>query len=124
MLIVLQGWIWIGIPVQIDSEWIHPQPTGTASQKAVPTDAAEAATPLPFGLRSFDSRLLIRASFMPNAMPIAGAAAAAIWMAGIAIIVWRSICAFVALSRMVHALPGAKVEWQNELSALCAKQKM
>src|SRR5438094_5279759 len=57
MLIVFQGWIWIGIPVQVDPAWIHPQPTGTASQKAVPTDAAEAGTPL-----HADSRLLMRAS--------------------------------------------------------------
>src|SRR5262249_39729828 len=51
-------------------------------------------------------------------------AAAAIWMAGIAIVLGRSIGALVALSRMVEALPRATAAWQNELSALCVKLKI
>jgi beta-lactamase regulating signal transducer with metallopeptidase domain len=122
MLIVLQGWIWIGIPVQIDPAWIDPawidlQPIGIPVQKDAPIDAAGGATPLPL-----DSRLIFAAGSMSHVVPMAGSAAAAIWMAGIAVILWRSICAFVALSRMVHALPRAPAEWQNELSALCCKQ--
>src|SRR5256885_1803966 len=113
ILIVLQGWIWIGIPVEldnvaqidpawfdsgwIDSTWAHPQPTGIPSQQATPIDAAEGATPLPF-----HSALPIAASSMPDIMPMAGAAASAIWIAGIAIILGRSIYGIVTLSRMVQ----------------------
>jgi beta-lactamase regulating signal transducer with metallopeptidase domain len=61
---------------------------------------------------------------MPDVMLMAGAAASAIWIAGIAALLWRSICGFVALSRMVQALPRAKAEWQNELSALCCKESI
>lgn len=142
MLIVLQGWIWIGIPVQIDTAWIAPQLIGIPVQKVAPIDAGEAAPrPTPPRLSAgagkvapidaaeaatlpFDSRLPLAASTMPHVMPMAGAAAAAIWMAGIAIILWRSICGFVALSRMVHALPRAPVEWQSELSAICGQQSI
>jgi beta-lactamase regulating signal transducer with metallopeptidase domain len=55
-------------------------------------------------------------------MLMASAAVTALWIGGIAILLWRSICGFLALSRTVQALPRAPVEWQNELSALCRKQ--
>jgi beta-lactamase regulating signal transducer with metallopeptidase domain len=61
---------------------------------------------------------------MPDVMPLAGAAACAVWIAGLAILVWRSIRGLVALSRMVQALPHAPVEWQDELSVLCRNQKI
>ncbi len=155
ILVVLQGCIWIGIPVQVDPAWIDPswidlQPIGMPVQKVVPIDAMKAMAPLPidaqlpltassmpasinaaeaattrqFDSRPLDSRLPFAASTLPYVMPMAGASAVAIWMAGIVIILWRSICAFIALSRMVHALPLAPVEWQNEFSALCAKQNI
>src|SRR4051794_36667213 len=61
MLIVLQGWIWVGIPVQIESAWINPHAIGIPAQKAALIDAAEGATPL-----QFDSGLLIAASLVPD----------------------------------------------------------
>jgi len=132
ILIVLQGWIWIGIPVRLDTAWITPQPASIPlqqaagiipAQQAAGIEAAEAMAPLPFdGWLPFESRRPFAANSMPNVMLMAGAAVTAIWIAGIAILLWRSICGFVALSRMVHALPRAPVEWQNELSALCCKQ--
>jgi beta-lactamase regulating signal transducer with metallopeptidase domain len=140
LLIALQGWMWIGIPVSLhipaplDRAWITPQPASiprqqTAgiipAQQAAGIEAAEAMAPLPLdGGLPFDSRLPFAASFMPSLMSIAGAAASAVWLAGIAILLWRSIGGFVALSRMVHALPHAPVEWQNELSALCGNQSI
>jgi beta-lactamase regulating signal transducer with metallopeptidase domain len=161
VLIVLQGWIWIGIPVQLDPAWIPPIPAGMPSQKAAPIEAVEAVAPLPINSRqplaassmpnmSIDpkstgmpsqhaapiesaeavaplpvvSRLPFAASSLPEVMPMAGAAVAVIWMAGIASLLWRSINGFVALSRMVHGLPRAPMEWQNELSALCRRQKI
>jgi beta-lactamase regulating signal transducer with metallopeptidase domain len=57
-------------------------------------------------------------------MLMASAAVAAIWMAGIAILLWRSIRGFGALSRMVQALPLAPAPWQDELSALCRQQSI
>jgi beta-lactamase regulating signal transducer with metallopeptidase domain len=119
LLVVVQGWIWIGIPVQLDPAWLPPKPVGMPSRTALPIDASQALAPLPA-----DSRLPLAASSMPDPMPMAGAAIAAIWVAGIAIILWRSISGFVALSRMVQALPVAPAEWQSELSALCGKQTL
>src|SRR5262245_6144414 len=134
LLIVLQGWIWIGIPVRFDPAWITPPPTGIPSQQAAGTvpvqnaagiDAAEAIAPPAFDEPlPLDARLPFTASSMPSVMPMAGAAAAATWMAGIVVLLARSICGILALSRVVHALPRAPVEWQNELSALCRKQKI
>src|SRR4051812_31044882 len=86
MLIVLQGWIWVGIPVQLDPAWIPSQSTAIPSQGAALLEAADARAPLPF-----DSRLLFAASTMPHVMPMVGAVAATVWLAGIAIILWRSI---------------------------------
>lgn len=119
ILVVLQGWIWVGIPVQIDQAWIHPKPTGIPAQTADPIDCVHTATPLPL-----DSRQLRAGNSMPYPMLMAGAAMVSIWIAGIATILWRSISRFVALSRMVHALPRAPTEWQDELSALCSKQSI
>jgi len=148
VLVVLQGWIWIGIPIRLDIPapldlaWIHPKPTGIPAPKATPTDVAQPLAPLPskpIDIPSpkatpidvahavapllFDSRPPFAANSLPDALQLA-TAVAAIWIAGIAIILGRSIRGFVALSRMVQALPRAPVEWQNELSALCRRQKI
>lgn len=143
MLVVLQGWIWIGIPVEVDRAWIDlrsigipvpkaapalagkaaaPQsvpPSGSAAKvrKAAPREAAEALTALPFAPRHAGA-----AGTRPHVIPNAGASAAAIWMAGIAIILGRSIGGYVALCRMVRALPRAQAAWQNELAALCRQE--
>src|SRR5262245_43736823 len=139
LLIVLQGWIWIGIPVQLDTAWITPQPASIPLQRAAGTtaarevaaiEAAEAITapvfdePLPLDGRLLVSRLPVAASYGLSTMRMAGAASAAIWIAGIVVLVVRSIGGLAALSRIVHALPLAPVAWQNELSELCRKQKI
>src|SRR5262245_17889162 len=142
-LIVLQGWIWIGIPVQLDTSWITPQqasipvrqaagilpaqqaPGFISAQQDASIEAAEArALPQSDGRQAFESRLRLAASSMPSVMLTAIAAASAIWIAGIAILLWRSIYAFVALSRMVQALPCARVEWQAEVAALCEERSI
>lgn len=119
ILVVLQGWMWIGIPVQIDQEWIYPQPADIPAQTAVLIDGVQTVMPLPM-----DSRLFLAGSSMPYPMLMAGAAIASIWIAGVVTILWRSISRFAALSRMVQALPLAPVEWQEELSALCREQSI
>src|SRR5262245_50195873 len=149
LLIVLQGWIWFGIPIQlrIPSQfapaWIQPKPTSIPAEKVAAIDAAKVVTPLPMDARlpldsvpssgsqpPFDSRpssgppLSVAANSTASVMRMAGASAAAIWMAGIVVLLARSIRAFVAFSRMVQALPCASVEWQNDLSALCHRQSI
>src|SRR4051812_26307637 len=74
ILVVLQGCIWIGIPVQVDPAWIDPswidlQPIGMPVQKVVPIDAMKAMAPLPI-----DAQLPLTASSMPASINAAEAA--------------------------------------------------
>jgi beta-lactamase regulating signal transducer with metallopeptidase domain/elongation factor P hydroxylase len=73
ILVALQGWIWIGIPVEVDavwinSVWIQPQPIDILPQQAAAGDAARAvmATALPF-----DSGRSFAASSISDAVPVA-----------------------------------------------------
>jgi beta-lactamase regulating signal transducer with metallopeptidase domain len=149
VLIVLHGWIWMGIPVPLDIPaplnlaWKHPKPAAIPAPNVTPTDVAQALAPLPLTPTDspaphaapievahalaplpLDSALPAAANSLPEAIQLAAAALAAIWMAGIAILLVRSIHGFLELSGMVHALPRAPVAWQQELSALCRRQKI
>ncbi len=140
-LIVVQGWIWIGIPVELDTSWIAPQQAGNPLREAVGVVPAQQAAGSIFaqqdagiesalapvqadGPQSSESRLSVAARPLPNFMLMASAVACATWIAGIAIHLWRSIHAFAALSRMVQALPCARFEWQAEVAALCEEQSI
>jgi beta-lactamase regulating signal transducer with metallopeptidase domain len=148
ILVLLQGWIWIGIPVQIgelaqlEQAWNRWRPAEFPYEKTVSIDAAQAPDLFKDGdgrrpsrepalidaaqatTPPLDSPLPFAARFVPELMRMAGVFVAAVWLAGIALIFWRSLSSFVALSRIVHTLPLAPAQWQHELSALCVKRKI
>jgi len=123
VLAVLQGWIWFGIPVQLDTAWIYPLPTSIQSLETSRADDLRvlASRPLQSRLRSGSERFSA-ASLIPSILPVLVAAACVIWIAGIAVLLGKSTSGFLALSRVVRALPRAPMEWQTELSELCCSQ--
>ncbi len=149
-LIVLQGWIWIGIPIEIDVDWMrekwasHPSRDATPIKTVLPlvrppslSRTHSDLTPVAgFETQSESRRPASEAGpFSPTGSGHATTTmtdvrqyviltAGVIWMAGIAVLLWRSIRGFVALSPLVEALPCAKVEWQAELLALCVARSI
>ncbi|HEY2411819.1 MAG TPA: M56 family metallopeptidase [Pirellulaceae bacterium] len=144
ILVVLQGWIWIGIPVQLgqlaqvnefaqlEQVWSHWKAAEIALQKSATVDAVQAMASLQIDSRPaqtttsppIESRPSVAAIDLPALMRLTNVVVAAIWAAGIAIIIWRSVGSFVALCRMIQTLPLAPAEWQYEFSALCVKRNI
>lgn len=118
-LVVLQGWIWIGIPVQIDASWIKSKRTDFQAPRAAPIVARQLVA-----VRPPASGLSITVSSVSAPKFLAVPVVAAIWICGIAVILWRSLRGFVALYQMVRTLQPAPVEWQSELTALCGQLKI
>jgi beta-lactamase regulating signal transducer with metallopeptidase domain len=154
ILVVLQGWIWIGIPVQVNLAWLPPQQVRSFANNAAASDAAQAMATQTSGQApvlepSSASEAQSKAHSHPQADspslasvgPIASAVEVGtvswvpplmwlaaglgtIWLAGIVILIWRSVRGFVALSRMVQTLPDASGDWQGELLKQCRYLKI
>lgn len=132
-LILLQGWLWFGIPVHLHLARLEPTPSAGSSPNTIAVTAQHHVLP---------AHLDVPLSRRPDALnhepdnnafdrkSVADVAAMAwwqiarwlivLWLGGIAIALWRSVRAQAALSRLVRRLPLAPLEWQAELTNRCA----
>jgi beta-lactamase regulating signal transducer with metallopeptidase domain len=114
VLVLLQGWIWFAIPVSINLAWLPSWADKTAPRHAAAIESVYSAPPggpADQGPSSFRS---VKGLAHQASLP-----AAVLWLAGMGVILGRSLRGTIALTRMVGRLPAAPAAWQREVAENC-----